>query len=309
MNRIKSVLKAQFGIECIDMSEIHDGLSAMNFCVKTRGQAFFLKIYDKKKPHSAQWIENISFYMPVLSWLNENTELRGRIASPLKTRGGGYRFDDDENVYLLFEYIEGTSVGKSMSRPQILEAAEIIACLHSLGCEIPFGTGKVKEDYSIPFHFSLEQLPVDVKAILQPYSENLLSKIDELQTLSGRIRHRDNKLVLCHTDAHGYNLMQSNRLILVDWEGLKLAPAEADLFMFSKKDYWDIFIGRYKELCPGFVLDDDILLFYILRRKLEDIWEFADGIAFGNLSAEQRRRDMGFLCACLNTLDDLCFEL
>jgi thiamine kinase-like enzyme len=34
---------------------------------------------------------------------------------------------------------------------------------------------------------------------------------------------------LCHTDAHGWNLMQNQNLMLIDWEGLKLAPVEADL--------------------------------------------------------------------------------
>lgn len=48
MNKIKNILKTQFGVECIDISEIYGGLSAMNYKVKTDDKTFFLKVYDKR---------------------------------------------------------------------------------------------------------------------------------------------------------------------------------------------------------------------------------------------------------------------
>lgn len=79
MSKIRRVLKEQFGIECTEISECHGGLSAMNYKVGTGGYAFFFKVYDRKKPQSSLWTENIDCYMPILVWLNENTELKGRI--------------------------------------------------------------------------------------------------------------------------------------------------------------------------------------------------------------------------------------
>lgn len=316
MNKISCILKAQFGIECSSFTEIHGGLSAMNYKVMADEKAFFLKVYHKKKAQTSLWTENIDCYMPLLVWLNENTELRGRIVRPIKTKQGDYRLDDDENVILLFDYIQGEPVGKSMTRAQVLEAAEIMACLHRYGSELPAHTQDIEEDFSVSFCFSLEKfisensaMPDDVKAILQPCLELLNIKNCELKQLSGKVKQKNVNKVLCHTDAHGYNLMQSEHLVLVDWEGIKLAPAEADLVLFTKKEYWDGFIGHYRKLQPDFILDDELLLFYILRRKVEDIWAFIESLLFDQISDEQRKCDLGFLSKCCNTLDDLWFEL
>ena len=291
----------------------------MNYKIKTDGQTYFLKVYDKKKTQSSLWTENINCYMPILVWLNEKTELHGRIVRPLTTSKGDCRFDDDENVFLLFDYVEGENVGKTLTHTQLLEAAEIMACLHSYGSEIPVNTDKIREDFSVPFCFSLERFisgdysasPADVKAIIQPFSAQLVLKNNEVKSLSEKvkIKQKNIKMVLCHTDAHGYNLMQNDHLTLVDWEGIKLSPPEADLIMFSKKEYWDIFIGHYMKLLPKFILDNDVFTFYILRRKIEDIWAFIEGILSDDLPAEQRERDLSFLLNCCGTLDDLYFEL
>lgn len=317
VDEIKHILKTQFGVECTELTKIHGGLSAMNYKVKTVGQTFFLKVYDMKKAQASLWTENINCYIPVLIWLNENTRLQGKIVRPIKTNKGDYRFYDDENVFLLFDYIEGETVGKTMTHAQILEAADIMACLHSNGNEIPVNMEKMKEDFSVPFCLSLEHFiaesyttsPADVKAILQPCLEQLILKINEVKSLSEKVKQKNIKMVLCHTDAHGLNLMQSENLVLVDWEGIKLAPAEADLTMFTKKEYWDVFIGRYNELRPKFILDNDLFSFYILRRKIEDIWAFLESILFDNLSDEQRKSNLNFLSKCCYTLEDLYFEL
>ena len=204
-----------------------------------------------------------------------------------------------------------------MTQAQVIEAAEIMACLHGYGSEIPVITEKIKEDFSVPFCYSLENFisneyetaPADVKALLHPCLEQLKLKNEQLKLLSVRVKQKDIKNVLCHTDAHGLNLMQGQRLMLVDWEGIKLAPAEADLVMFTQKEYRDVFMERYQKMRPGFILDDDLLLFYILRRKLEDIWAFIESILFDPLSKEQQKRELGFLSRCCDALDDMWFEL
>lgn len=317
INRLRQILKTQFGVECTGFTEIYGGLSAMNYKITTEKQPFFLKVYDKEKTQASLWTENIDCYMPILVWLVENTELRGRIVYPIKTKQGNYRFDNNENVFLLFDYIQGEPVGKAMTRAQVLEAAEIMACLHHYDSEIPVITEKIEEDFSVPFCSSLESFfsydysaaPADVKAVLQPCLEELNFKNNQLKQLADKVRQKNVKRVLCHTDAHGWNLMQGERLVLVDWEGIKLAPAEADLLMFTKKEYWEVFMEHYNKLRPGFILDDDLLMFYILRRKIEDIWAFIESILFDHPSEEQRKRDLDFLSKCCDTLDDLWFEL
>jgi len=303
------------------MSEMHGGGSANNYKITTHGQSFFLKVYDKKKTQALVWTENIHCYMPILVWLNENTPLRGRMLHPLKSAGGDYCFENDESVFLLFEWLKGETLGKSMTHTQLLEAAELIACLHGYGSEIPVSVDNIQEDFSVPFCHSLEGFvmdgfaaaPAEMREILQPYVAQLLSKSKEVKRLSEKAKQKSSRRVLCHTDAHGYNFIQGEQLALVDWEGIKLAPAEADLMMFSKKEYWEVFWGRYGKLRPRFVLDDELFLFYILRRKMEDIWDFIerllDNSSSLSLSFKQRECCLAFLSECCKTLDDVYFEL
>ena len=319
MNKIKGILKTQFDVDCVGISEINIGLSAAaNYKIKAADKDFFLKIYDKKKAQASLWTENIDGYMPILIWLNANTELQGKIVRPIKTNKGGYRFDDDENVFLLFDYIDGEVIAaNSLTRSQIIEAAGIMACLHSCGGENLADSEKIKEDFSVPFCFSLENFiendfqksDADVRTALQPYLEQLMLKISELKSLADIAGQKDLKMSLCHTDAHYKNFMLGGGLILVDWEGMKLAPVEADLFMFTQKQYWDIFIGHYGKLRPEFVLDGESLSFYILRRKIEDIWAFIESILYDDLSDSQRKRDLTFLLNCCKILSDCRFEL
>ncbi len=316
MDKITSILKTQFGIKCTGIVETRGGLSASAYKIKTKNDNFFLKVYDKRLTQTSLWIENIDNYMPVLLWLNQNTKLQGKIIQPITTNSGSYRYEDNENVYTLFDYINGEAIEKNkLTHTQIIEIAEIMAHLHSYGQEIPINMDKIRENFDVCFCSSLEKyisddyvtLPDDIKIILQPCLEQLKIKINEIKYLLNIVKQKNSKMVICHTDAHGFNLMQSDHIVLVDWEGLKLGPTEADLFMFAKKDYWDIFLKHYINIRPEFILDQDMLSFYTVRRKLEDIWAFLESILYDDLSNEQRISDLEYLANECKDLDDFCF--
>ena len=238
------LLREQFGVNCSKITPINLGLSAAFNCkVETGGKAYFLKFYDREKAQFALWTKPIPDYMPVLAWLNENAGLRGKIVNPVQTLNGNYHFENADGVFLLFDFIDGEPLAANEMPPaQIREAAEILACLHGFKSEIPVPTDEIMEDFSVPFcddllHFleRREDVPADIQAAVKPYRETLRRKNDELVKLAKAAKAKNAGFVLCHTDAHYKNFMQSDRLVLVDWEGLKLAPAEADLFMFTQK--------------------------------------------------------------------------
>ena len=45
--------------------------------------------------------------MPVLRWLSDRTALSGKLPVPLLTTNGEYKCEDDDAVYVLYEYIAG----------------------------------------------------------------------------------------------------------------------------------------------------------------------------------------------------------
>lgn len=90
--------------------------------------------------------------------------------------------------------------------------------------------------------------------------------------------------------------MWNGNLILIDWEGLSLAPVEADLFSFTDGFFFDyaqeLFFSAYQQGQTGYRIDENALAFYRLRRRLEDISEFACSLAYDELSAAETSQSL-----------------
>lgn len=225
--------------------------------------------------------------------------MKGKISVPLLTKDDKSKCEDDNGIYLLYEYIDGTTVGSSeLTEKQVQQLAKIIATLHSYNDKMPVNTKTIREDFSLPFLNQLKQvllkecasLPMDIKGLLGAHIKPLEQSIDRVEGLSEILRQSNPKMVLCHTDIHNWNLMQRDeQLVLIDWEGLKLAPVEADLMFFVDKSYYDVFMNICLKLHKDFVINTDALLFYHIRRKLEDIWEFIEQLLYDNQEDKRKK--------------------
>lgn len=149
---ISKLLKEYYNKSFINFSELEGGWSAKAFKVETNDGIFFLKVYDKEKVSTQIWTAAIDTYMPIVVWLNNNTELKNRIICPILSNSGEYKYEDEKFIYLLFPYLEGYTLGKkTMSSQQIKEIAEILAELHNYGANIPIATSSIIEDFAVPF--------------------------------------------------------------------------------------------------------------------------------------------------------------
>jgi Ser/Thr protein kinase RdoA (MazF antagonist) len=277
LERHRGVLAREFGIKAARVEEVRGGWSARAFLVETREARYFLKVYDGAQQAVLPWIERIDSYIPVLGWLSKTAQLRGRVVTPVPAPGGGFKVESGAEVYLLFDFVDGLTPGV-LNRGQLAELADILARLHALGTEIPVDVDELWEDTSILFCDRLNAfLNADGGApgdFLRPHEAALKAAIEQTLRLRDTVRLKAAQLSLCHTDAHGNNVIESDRLVLADWEGLCVAPAEADLFMYAGDPNWDAFIGAYRAARPGFELNKDMLRFYQSRRYLEDIWYY-----------------------------------
>jgi spectinomycin phosphotransferase len=104
-----------------------------------------------------------------------------------------------------------------------------------------------------------------------PHADLLVKAIHETLRLRDTVRLRYSPLVLCHGDAHGNNVIQGERLVLADWEGLHLAPAEADLFIYAWHPHGDMLLEAYEAARRGYRINHDLLNFYVRRRRI-DVW-------------------------------------
>lgn len=304
MDNSSIILQQYYQITAKSIDSQQGGWSALAYQVTTASDRYFLKIYEKSAVATAAWTAHIDDYMPILVWLNETTRLKGRIPRPLLTIDGNFKVEDEQRIYILFDYIDGMTIAEhDLTDGQVVELARIIAELHAFGADIPYPTSQIREDFAVPFCAKLKHLidqdhtdyPADLMAILTPHLEKLAHYANRTEALAAQMKAACPDMRLCHTDAHGWNLMQSQNLMLIDWEGLKLAPVEADLFMFYDKPFWDLFLSTYREKHEGFAISADVMNFYLYRRKLEDIWEFIDRILHDPISSELRDKAMQLL--------------
>lgn len=316
-NRIISLLKKQYNVICDTLTGEQAGWSALAYKAAGREKNYFLKVYDKHQYTAQEWIRRIDDYMPVLLWLEKNTNLKGKVPSIVLSVSGDYKFEDDDFIYILFEYIDdGNLFGKPLSKAIIRGLAEIIAELHKTGENIPVKMENLTETFDVSFCKILsemlqkKQYPIDMAQTLNSHAELIQNRIQAYESLAKYLHSAKLQFVLCHTDIHCWNIMlQDNQLKLIDWEGVRLAPAEADLFSFTEgfffENAWDEFMATYKELRPDFKLNPEALRFYRLRRLLEDISEFSKSLLYDNLTEEERMLPLSLLEKCCLSLRDV----
>jgi len=272
------VLKEHFGVAPTNVCEVVGGFSAKAYRVDA-DRAYFLKVYDRSLPTMRPFIERIDAYMPALGWLSTTPALRGRVAHPIPALNETYKVETPDHVFLLFAHIQGETPGeKGLTLRQTEELAEILAILHDTSKHIPFDTPGLSEDISLPFCEKLERYlaNADLEAsalarLVCPHAATLRAAIAETVRLRDTVRLHAAPLVLCHADAHSYNVMHGNRLVLVDWEDLRWAPAEADLFMHALSPHWAAFWQAYSAIRSDFRLDAGLMRFNLIRRRLDDI--------------------------------------
>ncbi len=313
---MEQMLHKEYGIQARSFQELPAGWSASAWKVHSDCGDYFLKVYDKHKPSTKSWVARIDSYMPVVLWLHENTELRTKMTAPIFARDGAYKKEDAAFLYMVFPFIEGSTIGSETLRPeQTREIAKIISDLHFYGAEIPVPTNSLSETFDISFCMTLTERLKNIedadhlKEMLIPYTAMLSQAIETLQKTASLLQNSKMRYSLCHTDIHGWNLIQSEHLILIDWEGLKLAPVEADLFSFTETffyDYaWEDFMAVYQTAHRDYQINMDVMRFYRLRRRLEDIYEFIESILFDDFSRDDINRPLRHLkqeCELLNTM-------
>ena len=310
----EKILKSNYNIETKSITQIEGGWSALAYIVEDFDNIkYLLKVYEKSRASTTYLTSKIDAYMPIIEWLNVNTKLKGKIIHPLSTLSGSFKCADKENIYLLSTYIEGSNLlALNLTTSQVKDLASIVVELHSHGKDIPISIQLIKEDFDIEFtnkitsHLEqIDTLNAPLKELIQPSALHILHGIKLLTELSTVLKNSNLKSCLCHTDIHEGNILQTESgIVLIDWEGLKLAPAEADFFDIVRKDWQSIFFKKYKEIHPSYESNLDCLKFYQLRRILEDIWEFIEQLQYDEQSEEEQKVSLAYLeSECLTVKD------
>ncbi|MCM3570478.1 aminoglycoside phosphotransferase family protein [Neobacillus mesonae] len=312
MNQVKSILKDFYDIEINVVSPQRGGWASLAYKVSNKNQSYFLKVYEKSRASTPKLTALIDQYVPILVWLIKNSNLKGKISVPMMTSERKYKCEDEYGIYLLYEYIEGETIGdRDLTENQVYQLSKIITELHSYSDNIPIGTDAFIEDFEVPFLPMLRQtlqkgrndFPSEVWELIHSYILQLNDLIYTLEEHSQNLKNSKLRMALCHTDLHNWNLMQSGQeLILIDWEGLKLAPPEADLMFLDDKPYFNEFLSIYRKTHQNFSINPEAMTFYKGKRRLGDIWEFMEQLLYDKQGEQERVITMNYLQEELNEI-------
>ncbi len=317
MDKIKRIVEENYNLSIRNIRQTVGGWTSAAYIINTEMKEYFAKVYERQRSSVQSWINRMDKYMPVTFWLYENSLLKDKMAVPILTVNGAYKVETPDYVLVVFPLIKGTAMGETrLDRKQIHQLASALAELHSYDSYISIPTDLITEDYSLPFlselsaMLDLRKMPEDLVEILKTYYSTIKGGIEILKEMARYLKNSNLHKVLCHTDLHGGNLMWDNNLILIDWEGMRLAPVEADLFIFTEGFFFDYasdeFMSEYKSIKKDYEENTEAMLFYCLRRRLEDISEFIHSAVYDQLSDQDLENTLRYLreeCVKLSVLE------
>ncbi len=313
--RLTGILDLHYGLKTLHIETQPGGWSALAFRVETTSRTVFLKVYDKRWASTPRWTKTIDVYIPVLQWMDQCTPLQNRLPQPVFTRRGGANVEDEQAIYLLYEYIEGSTIGDApLNSLQVQTFAEITAELHGLQraqLPLPLSVEPLALSYCVPYGRQFGSLfregnqtwPQDLTDCLSTYSDRILRLGDFVDEQGQIIAQLGLPTVLCHTDLHPWNLMEtSSGLVLIDWEGLAVAPLEADFMALIDRPYFEEFWETYCRQWPGTRLNSASLGYFRARRVLEDLWELVERVLVDQPAGSVRQNLLNDLQQALHEL-------
>lgn len=217
------------------------------------------------------------------------------VPRPVPDREGTLVTSVDGYDVQVLEYLAGRNLEDETAWPDDLygKVADVVAAVHA---STPAVRSLVaREDFALPFLPRLVASLATIQAwpappagadatlatlhgLVLPRAGEIDAAIERLERLRDLARGGRSVEVLCHTDIWGSNLILAagGSLHLLDWNGARLAPPEADLFMFAGTSFFPParfggFLERYERAFRRVELDAERLGFYLYRRNLEDL--------------------------------------
>lgn len=319
---LEAALARHYGLQLRDLTYIPQGEVSYNYILDASGlggggqrQRYLVKLLDASRLARLA-ATKLEVVLPLLRELRQRGMLT-QVPAPCFTLTGNPTGALGDFTLALLHYVEGDNPTPEMlHRPDIwAQLATHVAHLHAAKDKVRTPCPYV-ETFDLPFAHplldgmqALRQLPPNARQGLRDLRDLLLPRADEVKALLARTRafarvarQVASRQVLCHTDIHYMNLLIDDDavLTLLDWEGVKLAPAEHDLFAFNGDDF-PAFLRAYWRAGGVRQLTPDLFGFYFYRRNLEDLTDWLVRILYENKSPKQDTADLaGIEQECLD---------
>ncbi|MEM8629127.1 MAG: aminoglycoside phosphotransferase family protein [Chlamydiota bacterium] len=231
------------------------------------------------------------------------------IIPPIATKTDECWTNLDAFKVALYPYIDGrNAVDMKLSEQQWQQFGRTVKKLHTADIPESIISNVPKETFSLKFCQTVrlflertqnevfdEAVATKLAALLKSKNKIIFDLIKRTEELGSILQNQSLQHVLCHADMHGWNLLvdQNNRLYLIDWDTLILAPKERDL-MFIGAGIWDSGYTPteeeslfYKGYGQGNI-NQDTFCYYRFNRILQDIAEYCEYIFLSDEGGDDR---------------------
>lgn len=211
---------------------------------------------------------------------------------------------------MVYPFVEGASgMDRRLTDRQWVEYGQFLRALHETRLPADLERMLPRESYRPDYTEVLRRLlargpderhgdaaQVKLAAVWRSRRDEIALLLERAETLGAQLASRSPELVLCHADIHRGNLLidRQDRLRVVDWDGLVLAPRERDLMFIVEgivippkvePREQALFFGAYGDI----EVDWPALAYYRHAWAVQDIAEFADQ-AFSTVGADEPAR-------------------
>ncbi|MFC4637484.1 phosphotransferase [Deinococcus hohokamensis] len=278
------VARSRYGLEVEQATFLPDG-TAHAYRLEGPGGRVFAKVIPDT-PSGQQLTRSLLAELPLLKVLRGEA-LLPRVPQALTTLDGESLARVEGYALILYQWIEATNLSSAWEGA-LTELAPLLGRLHAATPRILAAVQTLPappETFELPLDdldrdlAALRQLGRGarpglraLKALLAPHEPAIGRLAARLRHFQGVARRRPPRLVVCHTDAHGGNVMRdaAGQLWLVDWATARLAPPEHDLWMLHAR-LPQVLPAYQAEVGAALHPDPDLLGFYLCRRPLEDL--------------------------------------
>jgi len=204
---------------------------------------------------------------------------------------------------VVYPFIEGEVLGSSELSPFNAEVGGDLRRIHDarlpdqLRSMLPMESFQKFQDSAGEFvkQARLQSCDDSLMANLAKIMEDQASNIDSILR-NGRLvsdyccaQASAYAFVVCHADIHPFNIMSTGHgLMMIDWDGIMLAPRERDLMFYA--DDMRSATDLHRAYGLGYQLDEHLITYYAYEWVLQEFTDYLGRLVASSLGADARQR-------------------
>ncbi len=202
---------------------------------------------------------------------------------------------------MIYPYLQGKTVMDDASFARWQEVGNIFAELHSTGLPNDIVRTLQIEDFVPPWGHKAKSVVTfattscligtsgELALFIQSKEQEIQAILARTEELGNLLREAKPELVLCHADPNESNIFvtNENEIVLIDWDGVMLAPRARDLMFFTGKKQ-ECFISGYKKTAQG-KINTLAIAYYKYEWVVQEIGDYGTQIFFSDADEATKR--------------------